>query len=270
MKEKLKGFPKIFALSLEEGIERKANFRKQAEELELDYSIIEVKRYPDCGTIVEGNTYDHLLHFAPDASKTTTAVAANHIRMIREWLKTSSPDEKYAMFCEDDISFETVEHWPFDWKEFTGIIPDDFKILQLCLIKGDLDYDLQLIHRTQWHWGANAYLVSRSYAERMIRRHCYSGNENLFNISTSVQEIGTYNPCLPEDVLFCDDKFDEDHMWVDSNGFYMIPLLIEDIKQNSFFDDAREDGHASAHHKCHLHTLKLWKEYNKEVKKWNK
>ena len=36
MKEKLKGFPKIFALSLEEGIERKANFRKQAEELELD------------------------------------------------------------------------------------------------------------------------------------------------------------------------------------------------------------------------------------------
>ena len=40
MKEKLKGFPKIFALSLEEGIERKANFRKQAEELELDYDKI--------------------------------------------------------------------------------------------------------------------------------------------------------------------------------------------------------------------------------------
>ena len=181
MKEKLKGFPKIFALSLEEGVERKANFIKQAEELELDYHIVEVKRYPDCGTIIEGNTYDHLLYFAPDVSKTTTAVAANHIRMIREWLKTSSPDEKYAVFCEDDISFETVEHWPFNWDEFTKIIPSDVKILQLCLIKGDLDYTLQLIPRTQWHWGANAYLVSRSYAERIVRRFCYSGNENLFN-----------------------------------------------------------------------------------------
>jgi hypothetical protein len=59
-------------------------------------------------------------------------------------------------------------------------------------------------------------------------------------------------------------------MWQDMSGFYMIPLLIEDIKQNSFFNDDRKDNHASSHHKCHINTLKLWKEYNKEVKSWNK
>ena len=50
----------------------------------------------------------------------------------------------------------------------------------------------------------------------------------------------------------------------------MIPLLIEDIKQDSFFNDDREDDHASSHHKCHLHTLELWKKYYKESKEWNK
>lgn len=270
MKNKLKGFPKIHALSLEEGIKRRENFIKQAKELDLDYHITEVKRYPDCGTVVEGNVYEHLLHFSPDQSKTTVAVSANHIRMIRNWLRTSNSDERFAIFCEDDISFETVEHWPFTWKEFEKIIPEDTKILQLCLIKGDLDYDLKLIPRNQWHWGANAYLVSREYAERIVRRYCYTGNDNLFNISTSAGKIGTYNPCLPEDVLFCDDRFDEDPQWVDVTGMYVCPIFIEDIKLESFFTADRTDNYESSHHKCHRYTLQLWKDYNKEVLSWNK
>ncbi len=270
MKDKLKGFPKIHALMLTgpEGAKRRESFTKKVNDLGLSYSMCEVNRYPDCGTIIEGNVYDHVKYTNPGQCKTTTAVSANHIRMIRDWLKSSSKDEKWAIFCEGDISFETVEYWPFDWNEFTKIIPEDVKILQMCMMKDDLDYDLQLVPRNQWHWGANMYLVTRKYAERMVRRNCYSGNENLFNLSVSVDKLGTYNPCLPEDTLFCDDNFDEIPKWVDTSGMYVCPLFIEDLNEKSFFEETREAPEDEK--KSHKHTLQLWKDYNKEVASWNK
>tara|TARA_R110000823_G_scaffold187834_1_gene319972 strand:- start:4228 stop:5046 length:819 start_codon:yes stop_codon:yes gene_type:complete len=272
MKDKLKGFPKIHALMLdgEEGANRKASFIKKVTDLELDYELCEVKRYPDCGTIIEGKMYEHIKHTNPGQSKTTCAVAANHIRMIRDWLKASNKDEEWGVFCEGDVSFETVEHWPFDWTAFTKIIPSDVKVLQMCIMKDDLDYTLQLVPRNQWHWGANMYLVKREYAERMVRRYCYSGNDNLFNLDVSVDEqnYGSYNPCMPEDTLFCDDRFDEIPKWVDTSGMYACPLFIEDLNEKSFFEESRENPEEEK--KSHKHTLKLWKEYNKEAKKWNK
>ena len=261
IKEKLKGFPKIHALVLagEEGQGRKNRFIKKVKDLELSYKICEVKRYPDCNTIIEGNTYDHIKHFHPNQDKTTTAVAANHIRMIRDWLKTSNKNEKWAVFCEGDISFETLNYWPFNWEEFVKIIPEDVKILQMCLMKDKLDYDLTLTQRIHEHWGANMYLVTRKYAERMVRRNCYSGNENLFNISVSIDKLGDYNPCLPEDALFCDDNFDEIPKWVDIKGMYVCPLFIEDLNENSYFSEVRQSPEEEK--KSHQYTIQLWKDY---------
>ena len=94
------------------------------------------------------------------------------------------------------------------------------------------------------------------------------GNENLFNLSVSVDKLGSYNPCLPEDTLFCDDNFDEIPKWVDTSGMYVCPLFIEDLNEKSFFEETRETPEDEK--KSHKHTLKLWKEYNKEVASWNK
>lgn len=268
MKDKLKGFPPIYALMLQgaEGAKRKENFVKKANELELDYRLVEVKRYPECGTVLEGNMFDHLSHFHPNRNKTTLAVSANHIRMMREWINSSNEDEEWAVFCEGDISFDTVEYWPFTWEDFKSIIPEDTRILQMCVMKERLDFDLKLVQRDHTFWGANAYLVSRKYAERKVRRYCYSGNENLFNISTTPTELGTYNPCLPEDVIFCDDRFDEKEKWVDISGMYAIPLFVEDLSQESYFEDTRKD--AASEKVSHAYTMNLWKEYAKEAMSW--
>ena len=270
MKNKLKGLPRIYSLMLEgdEGIKRKNSFIKKVSDLNLDYEIIEVKRYPECGTIVEGNTHDHILHFNPGQCKTTAAVSANHLRMWREWISSSSEDEKWALFCEGDISFDTVEFWPFSWTDFMSIIPSDAKVVQLCVLRSEPDFDLTLVERSHQTWGANMYLVSREYAERKIRRHCYTGNENLFNIATSVVDFGGYEPCLPEDILFVNDRFDEKVKFVDSRGAYSIPLFVEDLSLVSYFENDRED--ADSEKRSHMHTMKLWKDYNKEVQSWNK
>ncbi len=270
MENKLEGLPRIYALLLKgkEGAKRKKSFIKKVSDLNLDYEIVEVNRYPECGTIVEGNTHDHVLHYYPNQCKTTTAVSANHLRMWREWISSTSKDEKWALFCEGDISFNTVEYWPFAWNDFMNIIPNDTKIMQLCVLRSKPDFDLKIVERSHETWGANMYMVSREYAERKIRRHCYTGNENLFNIATSVIEFGNYEPCLPEDILFVDDKFDERIKWADTSGAYSVPLFVEDLSLVSYFENDREDSDGEK--ESHKHTMKLWKEYNKEVQSWNK
>jgi len=256
IKEKLKGFPKIHALVLagEEGQGRKNRFIKKVKDLELSYKICEVERYPDCNTIIEGNITPHFKYFYPNKDNTTSAVTANHIRMIRDWITNSNPKEKWGLFCEGDISFETLKYWTFNWEQFKEKIPKDTKVLQMCLISNNLSYDLGFIKRNHTHWGANMYLVERGYAQRIIKRNCNLDNENIFNLSINERKLGSYSPCLPEDILFTDYMFDGDKKLYIS-GMYVYPLFIEDLKEKSYFN--RNDNEKISHN----YTFQLWESH---------
>ncbi len=222
LKEKLKGFPKIYGLSLTEGIERRNKFEQQCSDLGLDYHSFVVDRYPHCGTVIVGNLSSYL----PEGQDfTTLAVTANHIKMIKLWLDTT--DDDMAVFAEDDISFETIEHWTFSWDNLMTIIPEDFNAVQLCLIT-DRDYDLTLMKRDSHHWGANCYLIKRDFAQWLIDTYT-TDIPNVFDFTLS-HEPASYNPCLPEDILFVKSFGD----YVTLDGFYTLPLLIESRDLSSF------------------------------------
>lgn len=264
METKLETFPNIYALVLdgEEGKDRRESFIKKAKELNLNYHIYKTKRYPKCNTIIEGNIYDHISFQYPHQDKTTLAVTANHLKMIRYWLKTTDSNEEWAVFCEGDISFETVKYWPFKWGDLMGKLPNDTKVLQMCVITNTLDYDLNITKRTHLHWGANIYLLSREYAEVLIKRYC-TVDDNTFNMSTVNLPLGAWGPCLPEDVLFINNNFKSSPPWIDDNGFYICPLFIEDIKHPSYFKDVRKEP--DLHLPSHEYTLKLWKELKNKL-----
>lgn len=261
-KDKFIGFPKVYALSLTEGIERRENFTLQCDELGIDYEVITVDRYPECGTKLQGNIMDHL----PEGhTPVTAAVTANHIRMWRHWLQTS--DSSWAIFCEDDIDFKsTSKHWPFTWSEFMTIVSEDAKVVQLCIISDNLNSLRYRKRNSHSDWGCNAYLVKREYAERIVDYICDPSDDNIFKLEVPYWvEVGTYRPCLPEDYVYVDYTGND---YLTLEGMYAIPLFIEDRNLNSFFSNDelgfRERG------EMFNKIVSMWKDYEQEVLSWNK
>ena len=267
-REKFIGFPKAYALSLAEGVERREGFIEQCNELGIDYEVIIVERYPKCGTkIKESNLSRHTEWVKSVTGEDRTVemvVTANHFKMWRHWLQTSDSD--WAIFCEDDVDFKsTSQYWPFNWESFfEEIIPKDANVVQLCILSEEIP-NLKLNWRTHQQYGANAYLVNRKYAEKVVKRYSnpHDPNEWCLKVAEGI-EVGSWVPCFPEDFLYLDDDFDSNAVY--DEKFYSIPLFTEKFEHGSFFDLPDREIRP----KVHMKTIEMWKEYEQEVLSWNK
>ena len=96
------------------------------------------------------------------------ACTMSHLYAIKHWLETDSSE--YAIFIEDDLSFETVQHWDWTWQEFLDKIKHKYEMLQLCIInnrKINTSFHLRESHDSS----TNCYLIKRERAETLIKNH---------------------------------------------------------------------------------------------------
>lgn len=111
---------------------------------------------------------DHLVDVMPVRLRPNEiACTISHLRAIQTWLTTSDSD--MALICEDDLSFETVEHWPFNWTHLIQRLPYYWEIVQLCIIyhpKQEINVNLHT--RTNYDFSAACYMMKRSYAQRLM------------------------------------------------------------------------------------------------------
>lgn len=95
----------------------------------------------------------------------------SHLKAIRDWYENTN--EPYAFFCEDDISFETVQYWNFTWEEFFNNLPKDWECIQLTLLRENpkmflfFDPEVHFRHRCWCDFGV-AHLITRSRAKKLI------------------------------------------------------------------------------------------------------
>jgi GR25 family glycosyltransferase involved in LPS biosynthesis len=101
-------------------------------------------------------------------TKGEAACSLSHLKGIEQWLNES--DSEYAIFIEDDVSFETVDFWNFSWTDFLNSINHDYEILQLAIIN-NFTVNPRLHLREFLDWSAAAYLIKRPYAEKLIKKH---------------------------------------------------------------------------------------------------
>jgi len=225
----LEGFPLINCISLNESESRRTNLYQKFKQYNLErYKMHVFSRYTGGYNIIGNNSEKVKL---PHIGAITS-----HIQTIKNWLDTSN--EEYAFFCEDDLSFETLDYWNFTWKEFMDKLPGDWEALQLCLIS-EVNRDIQFTKRNHWDWGCQAYLLKRSYAEKLINLHY---KDNVYDLTIPGLD---FIPCI-EHVLF------------DGIGkVYNFPLFVEDISFESTYTSERETNHIA-----HDYILNWWKTEN--------
>lgn len=174
--DKLNGFGPVYLINLKDHTHRLKNAKKQFKEYGVtDYTVIEAidGRTNDLSDIIEGKY--------PKLRPSEIGCITSHIKALRHWLETS--DSEYAIIMEDDFSFDTVIHWPFDWKYVKENIPKKADIVQLIMIKNEpIRFNLHKKDRfnsqnkMSYEWSTACYIIKRSYAKNLVNIH-YSNNK---------------------------------------------------------------------------------------------
>lgn len=140
------------------------------------------------------------------------ATVISHLKAIKYWLETTK--EEYGIFLEDDTYVDNSKFWNFTIEDIIDKIPEDCDALQMCAIYIDGQEISSSLQIREWNtWGAQAYILKRSYARKIID---YYVKDNYFNLIVPSNETSLIQPCV-EHVLF-----------INQGKVYTFPFFHED------------------------------------------
>lgn len=249
-KDKLKNFPSINFISIEESVDRREILYQKFEEYELNNITPHIfERYDDTKHTFLENSADNLIG-------TGRGPVTSHLKAIKDWYFDT--DEEYTFFCEDDLSFETVQYWNFTWEEFFDALPKDWECVQLAWVR---EYDmfrfshegLRIRPRCWCDWSACAYLIKRSHAKKLISNYYRNGDFKL-------NYVGNDSNQRPEWAL---RPTVETIIFSDVSSVYGIPIFVEDTMrfQSTWTDNI---GHLNIY--SYNTIMEWWKNEGKNFK----
>ena len=228
---KLKEFPLVNYISLEESKDRQENLSRQFSEYGISgLNLLISKRFSECNDKVVGEQ----LHILDDGTK---GCVISHLKMIKRWYEET--DEDYGFFCEDDLSLETISHWNFTWSEFIEILPEDAECVQLTSIRPSHN-KVCLRERSMYDWSVTAYIMTRDYVRKVIERHIF---EDEYDLTIP----GTYFYPMPENVLF-----------YGIGKVYVVELFVETNNLKTTFKQIN-GGHKEYHVESYEFISSWWK-----------
>ena len=216
IQNKLKGLPAVNCISLEHDKNKRNILINAFKKYNIDNINFCVSKTIDgtndvweCDYTGEGTHPQHL------------SISINHIKNIKRWYEQTN--EEYGFFCEDDLSLETVQYWDFTWLEFINALPPDWECIQLCNIRTQYNpiTELKLTNREWYDWGAQAFILTRSYAKKIIDTYC--------------KDDGTYKLICPKpDTL----PVPENVLFVGTGKVLNLPMFVEtfNVKHEHFIN----------------------------------
>jgi hypothetical protein len=237
---KLKNFPPVHFISIEESEERRNSLYQKFE----DYGITNVtphifERYKDEDHVVYGEYLDRWIGVGRGPT-------TSHLKAIKEWYNNT--DEEYAFFCEDDLSFDTVKYWNFTWEEFFSSLPSDWECIQLSWIKEDFyRFLVELRSRCWCDWSATAYLISRKFAKKLIDNYHH---DDAFHLDLKGNDLNDREEWAKIPVV-------ETIIFSSLGKVYGFPMFIEDLQFQSTIGTDFSEGSFQKH--SHANTIDWWK-----------
>jgi hypothetical protein len=226
---KLRNFPHTYYINLDADAARKARTETQFDSHGVQYTRV---------TAYDGRSSDlkeHLIgRYPPNMSSKEVGASLSHLKAIDLWYRSSHTD--LAIICEDDVSFESVDYWPFDWETVVANLPYDWEVLQMAVINVTR-ISLNLHHRYINDFSAACYLIKRDYAKRLLGFHVFGDKFKLDN--------GVKPRAVADDLVY------------NAGRAYAMPLFLYDVELESTI----HGDHVGLYHKtCHDTILRFWKE----------
>lgn len=243
--KKLENFPRCYCITLEESKDRQRHLYHLAQKYSIKpFNLIISQRFDQCNDVIHG-PFVHTLNSSNKGASTS------HLKAIKKWLSETDESEKFALFFEDDVSFETVDYWNFTWQEFVDNLPKDWEAMHLMWVRPHM-VKIELRERYPDDWSATAFMITRDYGRKLLERFMIGDNE--FNY-----DLGNLQPIV-ENVMFTSGKV------------YTCPLFVEATQLLTTFMNAPEydskfvtDGQGEGHHDSRTSVLNWWKDIGVNV-----
>ena len=114
---------------------------------------------------------NHILEGSHDIGYSSGEVGCvtSHLKANQTVYETT--DTPYAIFAEDDVSFDTARFWKFSWDEFVEKLPYDWDVVQLAIINPGVVYASM---HARWvnDFSTACFMVTRHHAKKLIDHHC--------------------------------------------------------------------------------------------------
>jgi len=235
---KLNNFPHIYYINLDSDVQRKVSTEEQFDSYNVKYT--RISGYDGR----KSNLFEHLSGRYPQYMNSKEVGAAlSHLKAIKYWYDNT--DTEYAVICEDDVLFETVNYWPFDWDTIMSHLPYDWEIFQMAIIN-DMQITANLHHRYINDFSAACYLIKRDYAKRLLGYHIIDEKYKLDN--------GVKPRAVADDLIY------------NAGRAYAMPLFLYNIE----LDSTIHTDHINIYHKnCYEGIMKFWKETGVNLKDYS-
>jgi hypothetical protein len=161
---KLKNFGPLYYINLDGQPERDAAMMSMCKYWELNPTRI---------SAFDGrnSSLNHILEGSHDIGISSGEVGCvtSHLKAIKQWYETT--DTPYAIFAEDDVSFDTARFWKFTWDEFVEKLPYDWDVVQLAIINPGVVYASM---HARWvnDFSTACFMITRHHAKKLIDHHC--------------------------------------------------------------------------------------------------
>lgn len=215
---KLKNFPIVNYPNLIESTDRRESMETQLKKYGLTGNPYLTERYSVFQNEVE------IISSIPIPNSDQYGVTISFLNMMQQWYDKA--DEQYGFFCDDDVSFESIDHWNFTWQSVLDNLPDDWQCVQLIRLNEWSDRglflnntivmpDLRLRIANPFDWGTS-FICKRSYVKKVLDRHIFG--PNMYNFSVKIR--GTHDQYLP---------FTVEHVLLAEicDQVYNFPILVE-------------------------------------------
>jgi hypothetical protein len=254
--KKLKNFPIVNYVNLRESTDRRRFMESQLEKYGLKGNAYVAERFETFSNQVQ----IHSAISINDASPARLGVTISFLEMMKSWYELR--DEQYGLFCDDDISFESIDYWNFNWQDVLDNLPENWQCVQLIrlnewesrgLVLGSnvVMPDLRLRKAGLYDWGTS-FMCKRSYVKKVLDRHITG--ENSYDFSIKSRGIpDQYLPYTAEHVLMAELT---DHI-------YNFPILIENQEFTSTIESESVDRFS--HTKSYKFYSGLWKLFGKDL-----
>ena len=182
----------------------------------------------------------------------------SYLTAMKNWYDTTN--EEYAIFCDDDMSFESIDHWSFTWQEFLDKLPTDWEAVHLVrinnwhvgLINNGIKFEMPTLQlrKREWDDFGAAGLFKREYIKKILDRHWIDPLNFNFQIPYNDDSEMFYYATI-ENVLF--NKL--------CNTVYNIPLLVE----YPFPTTMNVQRMLYSHDRSYEYYSTLWKMYGRDL-----
>ena len=226
---KLKNFGPLYYINLDGQPERDTAMQSMCKYWELNPTRI---------SAFDGrnSSLNHILEGSHDIGISSGEVGCvtSHLKAIKQWYETT--DTPYAIFAEDDVSFDTARFWKFTWDEFVEKLPYDWDVVQLAIINPGVVYASM---HARWvnDFSTACFMVTRHHAKKLIDHHCVGDKFRL--------DQGVKPRPVADDLIY------------NCGRTYAIPLFHYKIEMGSSI----HPEHIEVFHKgSHQGILNHWKE----------